>query len=159
MEFYSGIPELIFFFLKTMGTRPRTLEEGGLPHAIGLTVPGAVCDCQGCSLQLSACSRLQPLLEHCGVLEPQPLLEPQDVYDDTVVINDDFRSRGVLFVDNHLSKLPSEQKAEATKKIVVNILPAASTGTQQPCDEGRGDFHRMKLALKADAQNQWHLSY
>ena len=49
----------------------------------------------------------------------------------------------------------SEQKAEAAKKIVVNILPVDSTGTQQPCDEGRVDFHRMKLALKADAQNQW----
>ena len=81
--------------------------------------------------------------------------EQQDVYGDTVIINDDLRSHRVLLLDNHLSKLSSEQKAEAAKKIVVNILPVDSTGTQQPCDEGRVDFHRMKLALKADAQNQW----
>ena len=77
------------------------------------------------------------------------------MYDDTIIINDDLRSHRVLLLDNHLSKLSSEQKAEAAKKIVVNILPVDSTGTQQPCDEGRVDFHRMKLALKADAQNQW----
>ena len=53
------------------------------------------------------------------------------MYEDTVIINDDLRSHRVLLLDNHLSKLSSEQKAEAAKKIVVNILPVDFTSIRQ----------------------------